>query len=53
MNCVDYSNLKFEYVGPTENVIFYEYMDSKEIFNKIKENGISFSDAQKKQVDFN
>ena len=26
---VDYNNLKFEYVGPTEDVSFYEYMDSK------------------------
>ena len=29
---VDYNNLKFEYVGPTENLSFYEYMDSKEPF---------------------
>ena len=27
---VDYNNLKFEYVGPTEDVSFYEYIDSKE-----------------------
>ena len=33
---VDYNNLKFEYVGPTKNVSFYKYMDSKELFNKIK-----------------
>ena len=26
---VDYNNLRFEYVGPTKNVRFYEYMDSK------------------------
>ena len=26
---VDYNNLKFEYVGPTEDISFYEYMDSK------------------------
>ena len=25
---VDYNNLKFEYVGPTEDVSFYEYMNS-------------------------
>ena len=49
---IDYNNLKFEYVGPTENVSFYEYMDSKELFNKLKETRISFSDAQKKQEDF-
>ena len=33
---VDYNNLKFEFVGPTKDVSFYEYMDSKEIFNAIK-----------------
>ena len=26
---VDYNNLKFEYVGPTRDVGFYEYRDSK------------------------
>ena len=26
---VDYNNLKFEYIGPTKDVSFYEYMDSK------------------------
>ena len=30
---VDYNNLKFEYVGPTKDVSFYEYRDSKELFN--------------------
>ena len=33
---VDYNNLKFEYVGPTKDAIFYEYKDSKELFNMIK-----------------
>ena len=33
---VDYNNLKFEYVGPYKDISFYEYMDSKELFNKIK-----------------
>ena len=33
---VDYNNLNFEYVGPTKDVSFYEYMDSKELFNAIK-----------------
>ena len=33
---VDYNNLKLEYVGPTKDVSFYEYMDSKELFNAIK-----------------
>ena len=33
---VDYNNLKFEYIGPTKDVSFYEYMNSKELFNAIK-----------------
>ena len=33
---VDYNNLKFECVGPTEDVSFYGYMNSKELFNAIK-----------------
>ena len=33
---VDHSILKFEYVGPTEDVSFYGYMNSKELFNAIK-----------------
>ena len=33
---VDYNNLKFEYVGPTKDVSFYEYIDSRELFNSIK-----------------
>ena len=31
-----YDDLKFEYVGPTKDVSFYEYTDSKELFNAIK-----------------
>ena len=46
---VDYNNLKFEYVGPTKSVSFYEFMNSKELFNKIKSSQIKFNDAQKKQ----
>ena len=34
----DYNNLKFEYVSPTKDVSFYEYKDSKELFNAIKDN---------------
>ena len=49
---VDYNNLKFEYVGPTEDVSFYEYMDSKEFFNAIRDNKIGFSEAKNKQNDF-
>ena len=46
---VDCNNLKFEYVGPTKEVCFYEYKDSKEIFNAIKNNQIKFSDVKNKQ----
>ena len=35
---VGYNNLKSEYVGSTKNVRFYEYMDSKGLFNAIKNN---------------
>ena len=49
---VDYNNLKFEYVGPTKDVSFYEYMDSKELFNKIKNNRIKFSEVKNKQNEF-
>ena len=35
---VDYNNLKLEYVGPTKDGSFYEYVDSKDLFNKIKNN---------------
>ena len=30
---VDYNHLNFEYVGSTKDVIFYEYMDYKKLFN--------------------
>ena len=33
---VDYNNLKFEYVGSTNYVSLYEYMDSRELFKAIK-----------------
>ena len=46
---VDNNKLYFEYVGPTKGVRFYEYMGSKQLFNKLKENRIRFSDALKKQ----
>ena len=49
---VDYNNLKFEYVGPTKDVSFYEYMDSKELFNAIKNSQIKFSEAKNKQNEF-
>ena len=49
---VDYNNLKFEYVGPTKDVSFYEYKDSKELFNAIKNSQIKFSDVKNKQNEF-
>ena len=49
---VDYNNLKFEYVGPTNDVSFYEYKDSKELFNAIKNNQIKFSEVKNKQNEF-
>ena len=48
----DYNNLKFEYVGSTKDVSFYEYMDSKELFNAIKNNQIKFSEVKNKQNEF-
>ena len=42
---VDYNNLKFEYIGPTKDVSFYEYRYSKEILNAIQNNQIKFDDA--------
>ena len=49
---IDYNNLKFEYVGPTNDVSFYEYKDSTELFNAIKNNQIKFHEAIKKQNEF-
>ena len=49
---IDYDNLKFEYVGPTTDVSFYEYKDSKEIFNAIKNDEIKFSEVKNKQNEF-
>ena len=49
---VDYNNLKFEYVGNTKNVSFYEYKDSTDLLNAIKNVQIKFSDAKNKQDEF-
>ena len=49
---VDYNNLKFEYIGPTKDVSFYEYMDSKELFNAIKNSQIKFNELKNKQNEF-
>ena len=49
---VDYNNLTFEYIGPNKDVSFYEYMNSKELFNAIKNNNIKFSEVKNKQNEF-
>ena len=49
---VDYNDLKFEYVGPTNDVMFYEYEDSKELFNAIENNEVKFSEIKNKQNEF-
>ena len=46
---VDYNNLKFQYVGPTEDISFYEYLDSKDLFNAMKNSQINFSEVKNKQ----
>ena len=51
-NSVDYNNLKFEYVGPTKDVSFYEYVDSRELLDKIKNNQIKFIEVKNKQDEF-
>ena len=48
----DYDNLKFEYVGPTKDVSFYECKDSKELFNGIRNNQIKFSEVKNKKMSF-
>ena len=49
---VEYNSLKFEYVGSTEDVSFYGYMNSKELFNAIKNNQIKISGVKNKQNEF-
>ena len=51
-DCVDYNNLKFDFVGPTKDVSFYEYRDSKELFSAIKNNQINFDAVVKRQKEF-
>ena len=46
---VDKNKFYFVYVGPIKDVRFYEYMNSKELFNEIKDNWLRFDDALKKQ----
>ena len=49
---VDYNNLKFGYMTKAKDVSFYEYRDSKKLFNAIRDNKIGFSGAKNKQNDF-
>ena len=49
---VGYNNLNFEYVGPTNDVSFYEHKDSIELFNVIKNNQVKFSEVKNKQNNF-
>ena len=50
---VDYKNLNFKYVDPKNNdVSFYGYRNSKELFSIIKKNQINFDDALKRQNEF-
>ena len=46
---VDRNKLYFEYVDNTKDVIFYEYMDSKERFDQIQNSRLRFDDTLKKQ----
>ena len=39
-------------MSPTKDVSFYEYKDSKELFNAIKNNQIKFSEVKNKQNEF-
>ena len=52
MSCIkviDMNKLYFESVGPTKDINFYEYYDSKELFSEIKNNWLKFDEAQKYQ----
>ena len=46
---IDKNKVHFKCVGPTKDVNFYEYYDSKELFNEIKNNRLRFSNALEKQ----
>ena len=49
---VDYNNLKCEYVGPTKDLSFYEYMDSNKLFDAIRNSKIKFSEVKNRQNEF-
>ena len=43
------NKLYFEYIGPTKDVNFYEYYDSKGFFSEFKNNALKFDEALKKK----
>ena len=45
---VDKNTFYFKCVGPTKDATFYEFMDSKELFNALRDNRIRFDDAKEK-----
>ena len=47
MMIVDLKKLYFKYEGPTNDIHFNEYYDSKEHFHEIKSLNIKFDDAVK------
>ena len=49
---VDYNNLKCEYVGPTKDLSFYEYMDSNKLFDAVRNGKIKFSEVKNRQNEF-
>ena len=49
---VDYNNLKFEFVDPSRDVSFYEYRDSKKLFNAIRDGKVGFSVVKDKPNNF-
>ena len=49
---VDYNNLKCEYVGPTKDLSFYEYMDSNKLFDAVRNSKIKFSEVKNRQNEF-
>ena len=45
----DKYKLYFEYISRTKDVSFYEYFDSKELFDEMKNNRLRLDEALKKQ----
>ena len=51
-NAVDKNKLYFEYVRLTKNVNFYEYMDSKKRFDKLKNDQVKDDDKLNRHEEF-